>query len=393
MRKVLFMADENIRETTYKPPAISIIVPVYNAELFLERCLGSLLGQTLKDIEIICIDDKSSDGSLKILREYEKKDSRIKVVAQEKNSGVAVARNTGLAVAAGEYIGFVDSDDFVVLDFYEKLYDRATSTDADIVKGEARVVDYGGKEAPFGPSFADIKKNRANFVYTFWSAIYRHDFLTKNKLDFPVGVIVAQDTVFLAKAVILANKIELVEDVYYCYVRQASSLDSDALSVEKLKSNVESNGIIVDFINNEAVDDKDAYNIVFIERLKYQFRSQYKRSRTFEGCLIAIRGAIELYEKCKYKDSLDKKLGENQVRFLSEGNEVALFADLLERSNKVVCLKLFNCIPLLKIIHRYDTIEMILFRWIPLLRIEKRYEGNYYYLFFCLPVMKKETKK
>ena len=101
-------------------PKISVIVPVYKVEKFLPKCLESLINQTLKDIEIICINDGSPDNSLKILEEYAKKDSRIKIINQ-KNAGPSVARNNGMSAASGEYIGFVDSDDWIDLDFYEKL--------------------------------------------------------------------------------------------------------------------------------------------------------------------------------------------------------------------------------------------------------------------------------
>ncbi|MCL1926493.1 MAG: glycosyltransferase [Syntrophorhabdaceae bacterium] len=387
------METKDDRNITDKPLAISIIVPVYNAELWLARCLDSLLGQTIKNIEIICIDDKSPDASLKILREYEKKDDRIKVIALEKNNGVSAARNAGLAMAAGEYIGFVDSDDFVDLNFYETLYVRAASADADITKGEAREVGYDGEERFFGPSSANIKKNKAYFDYPFWTAIYRRDFLEKNKIDFPVSIIVIQDTVFLTKAVILANKIELVEGVYYRYIRRRDSLYSEVLSAEKLKSNIEGINMIVDFINDKVADDRETYGIVFIGKLDKLLYSEYGRSCTFDGCLAVIGGIIEFYKKCKYKDDLKKWFDENQVKFLSEGNEVELFADLQERSKRVVCFKAFNLIPVLKIIHRYDITEVVLFRWFPLFRVERRFGGSYYYLFFCIPVMKKEKKK
>ena len=100
---------------------ISIIVPVFNVEKYLSECLNSLINQTLKDIEIICVDDGSTDSSPSILEEFRNKDERIKVIRQE-NSGVSVARNNGLAIAQGEYVGFVDSDDWVDADFFEKLY-------------------------------------------------------------------------------------------------------------------------------------------------------------------------------------------------------------------------------------------------------------------------------
>lgn len=97
---------------------ISIIVPVYNTEKFLEKCLNSLINQTLKDIEIICINDGSTDKSLQILEKFANKDKRIQIINQT-NSGLSVARNIGIKKAKGEYIGFVDSDDWVDLNFFE----------------------------------------------------------------------------------------------------------------------------------------------------------------------------------------------------------------------------------------------------------------------------------
>ena len=101
---------------------VSVIVPVYNCEKYLKKCLDSLVNQTLKDIEIICVNDGSTDNSGRILEEYT--DSRIKIITKE-NGGLSSARNAGIAVAKGEYLGFVDSDDWVDLDFYEKLYNTA----------------------------------------------------------------------------------------------------------------------------------------------------------------------------------------------------------------------------------------------------------------------------
>ena len=111
---------------------ISIIVPVYNTEKYLGVCLDSLISQTYKDIEIICVDDGSTDNSLQILNDYAAKDSRIKILTQ-KNQGPSVARNLGLEKAKGEYITFVDSDDWVSIDMCEKIYSKAIDTNADLV--------------------------------------------------------------------------------------------------------------------------------------------------------------------------------------------------------------------------------------------------------------------
>ena len=110
---------------------ISVIVPIYNVEAYLERMLESLINQTYKNLEIILIDDGSTDSSAKICDKYKKKDKRI-VVMHKKNEGVSVARNKGLELARGDYIGFVDSDDVISLDMYERLYNNIISTNADI---------------------------------------------------------------------------------------------------------------------------------------------------------------------------------------------------------------------------------------------------------------------
>lgn len=112
-------------------PKVSIIVPIYNVEKYLDRCMQSLLGQTLKDIEIIMVDDGSPDNCPNLCDEYEKTDSRVKVIHKE-NGGLGYARNSGLDVASGEYVAFVDSDDFIEDSMYAKLYNAAVKENADV---------------------------------------------------------------------------------------------------------------------------------------------------------------------------------------------------------------------------------------------------------------------
>ena len=114
-------------------PKISVIIPVYNVEKYLAECLDSCVNQTLRDIEIICVDDCSPDGSITILKKYAKKDSRIKIIRHETNMGLGAARNTGIANALGEYIWFVDSDDFIDMRACQILYDTACKNDADVL--------------------------------------------------------------------------------------------------------------------------------------------------------------------------------------------------------------------------------------------------------------------
>lgn len=105
-------------------PKVSVIIPVYNAEKYLRECLDSVVNQTLEEIEVICVDDGSTDGSLDILYEYEEKDSRVKVLKQ-KNQHAGVARNAGIDIAQGEYVHFLDSDDYLTLNAYEVLFQKA----------------------------------------------------------------------------------------------------------------------------------------------------------------------------------------------------------------------------------------------------------------------------
>ncbi|MDD5021992.1 MAG: glycosyltransferase [Endomicrobiaceae bacterium] len=121
-------------------PKISVIIPVYNGEKYLSQCLDSLINQTFKDIEIICIDDGSTDNSIEILEQYAQKDSRIKIINQE-NSGAAEARNNGLAHAAGDYLSILDCDDFFDSDMFELMYDRAVKYDAEITFCKGRTFD------------------------------------------------------------------------------------------------------------------------------------------------------------------------------------------------------------------------------------------------------------
>ena len=114
---------------------VSVITPVYNVASYLERYFDSVMNQTLKEIEIICINDASTDHSLEILREYESREPRMKVINFTDNKNAANALNAGLEVATGEYLGFVDPDDCIDLNFYEKLYNASQSENADIVKG------------------------------------------------------------------------------------------------------------------------------------------------------------------------------------------------------------------------------------------------------------------
>lgn len=174
---------------------ISVIVPVYNVEKYLERCLESIVNQTFKDIEIICVNDGSTDNSRQILDKYNKYPN-FKVIEQ-KNAGLSEARNTGLDAALGEYISFIDSDDFIDSNFLETLYHAAIDNNADIAcasiirennEKHYNLITYNHIEctADIREKFELAKSPRFNFV---WNKIYKRDFLIQNNIRFVPGMI------------------------------------------------------------------------------------------------------------------------------------------------------------------------------------------------------------
>ena len=166
---------------------VSVIIPVFNVEKFLEKCLNSVCNQTLKEIEIICINDCSSDSSLNILKNFSSKDNRIRLVNFDKNKGVAIARNTAITLATGEYIGFVDADDWIDLNFYEKLYSKAKNKDADLAIGNIHIVNEQGNYIN-SFVFDNIRKScfeqKLNFTQLFWLGLYKKNLIQNHDVNF-----------------------------------------------------------------------------------------------------------------------------------------------------------------------------------------------------------------
>ena len=208
---------------------VSIIVPVYNVEKYLRKCLDSLINQTLKDIEIICINDGSTDKSLEILEEYKNRDSRIILLNQE-NSGQSIARNNGIKKATGEYLGFVDPDDWLDLDYYEKLYNAASTNDTDIaVGGIIRVT--GIKKKKFLNFEKETITDNTNLKFELcdvpeksyvWNKIYKTEKLKEIGLEFEKGIFY-EDCIFTPQALFYLGEIVTVPNIYYYYLRRGNS--------------------------------------------------------------------------------------------------------------------------------------------------------------------------
>lgn len=208
---------------------VSIIVPAFNTEDYIEKCLNSLINQTLKEIEIILIDDGSTDNTLNIAKIFAKEDERIKIISQT-NKKQGVARNRGTELASGEYIGFVDSDDWVDLDFFEKLYNSAHKYNSDIALATNVRIGNGRtkkrlniKKEEFVTSLQDkidISHQVKNPCPT--NKIYRKEMLEKNQITWPEGIY-CEDKLFTMQAIYYANGLVTVPDINYYYYRNPNS--------------------------------------------------------------------------------------------------------------------------------------------------------------------------
>ena len=217
---------------------LSVIMPVYNVKKYLPKCLDSLTGQTLKEIEIICINDGSSDSSSEILNRYAARDNRITVINQE-NQGQGNARNCGINLAKGEYIAFVDSDDWLENNAFEILYEKAKKFDADTVEfnyneifecsGQIKKHNYSIK-LPENKvyNYKITKKYLFGTISVSWNKIYKRDFINEYNIRFGSGRR-AQDGVFAIKAKVYAQKIIFENKPLYNYnIRQGSSVNSSS---------------------------------------------------------------------------------------------------------------------------------------------------------------------
>ena len=246
-------------------PKVSVIIPVFNTEKYLTKCLDSVCNQTLSDIEIICIDDCSTDNSLNILKDYALEDSRIKVIEFKENKGAAVARNIGIEEASGEYIGFVDSDDYIDLDFYENLYKKAQTSHSDVVKGSNYKIIWPDGKVVIDLQNDKIKKSKLNFWNQYTTAIYKRKFIINNKITFPLNMIVGEDPVFAIKTAILSNNIEVIDSAQYYYSRRENSLNTEYWDQEKIDDYCRYIKIVSDFASKQNLSKDD--NMLLFKRL------------------------------------------------------------------------------------------------------------------------------
>ncbi|MTK64145.1 MAG: glycosyltransferase family 2 protein [Methanobacterium sp.] len=274
-------------------PKISIIIPVYNAEEYLKQCLDSLVNQSLEDIEILCVDDKSPDNSRNIIEAYSKKDERVKYISMEKNSGSGLARNMGIKNASGEYLSFVDSDDHVMdSSVYEKIYDYAIDNHADMISVNLMSYENGNyvnnRDCLNIYEEKVIKPQDYGIPWHHQKNIYKRSFILEHGILYP-DYKRGQDPVFLAN--VLKNV-----DAIYCL-----PLNMYAYRKYEKYDKINSESKELDYIKHF----HDVLNILDYE----SFRETHEK---YQARMYKFLINPELYySESSVKENLKKVFGEN----------------------------------------------------------------------------------
>ncbi len=297
-------------------PKVSVIIPVYNVEKYLRQCIESVINQTLTDIEIICVNDGSTDNSLSILEEYASKDDRIVVISKE-NGGYASAINVGLEAANGEFIQIVESDDYCDINMLEEMYNKISGTDADMVTSDfytcrdnrihsIKISKYLKEEDKYIDSF-NLKTlpyiiNKAAYP---WKSLYRKAFLEKNDIYMPEdGKGCYEDQPWNTAILVKANKILYVNKPFYYYriSAEGSSTNCGKRSIiDYIKRRRQALEILQD--NNLYYDDIEEYFCAaslrgctfFLKRIAFEYKEEYyNKMKEF------LMSTIENKITCKY---------------------------------------------------------------------------------------------
>ncbi|WP_139865641.1 glycosyltransferase family 2 protein [Campylobacter jejuni] len=346
----------------YNTPKVSIVVPSLNSISYIRECIDSILNQTLKDIEILCIDANSTDGTLEVLKNYEKKDKRLRVIISDKKS-YGYQMNLGIKEAKGEYLGIVESDDYIKTNMYERLYEIAKKNDCEVVKGDFYILESNkGKYSKITPidflynqiiSFK-THPNIFNFQSINPIGIYRLDLLRTNqiKLNETPGASY-QDNGLWFQIFALANSIYFINEAFYMLRRD--NPNSSVKSKEKVYCACEEYDFIRDFLKKHPDLEKTLAPICALHRFgNYMFTleridERYKLDflKRFSQDFRKILKDKELDENLFGNINMQRinKIIENPViyYYFSRGARARLQNQLVYRLGKVVVeAKSFN---------------------------------------------------
>ncbi len=277
-------------------PKISVIIPIYNLESLISICLDSILRQTFKDIEVICVDDQSSDASLSVIRSYAARDKRVKVITQE-NKGPGGARNRGLDEATGDYILFVDGDDYLEDDYCEKIYQAAIKHQADmVVVGIKKVYPTHTKnrylverEESFEATQDKIDAVGYNSLFYVMNKLMRRELLEDCALRFEEGVYY-EDVAFMIRIFAVSGKMVTLPGVSYIYVNHSSGITKGAPTPKKQADRYASHKGLVEYCaeHNIRLDEKRKsitvriWTLFGVTMLKLRERGDRRTLRLFD---------------------------------------------------------------------------------------------------------------
>lgn len=228
------MSDCSLRSNGW--PLVTIVIPVYGVEEFIERCLKSALNQTYQKLEIIVVNDATKDRSMDLVRGV--RDDRLKIIEHTENQGLAKSRNDGILASSGEYLAFLDSDDYLDLNFVEELLGVAIKTGADIVMSQTRIIEEGDLTVLANRGGGILKrydeKIRALPNGGSCNKLYKSDLIKDNKINFPIGKY-WEDNIFTVKAVFCSNVVACTNHTSYNYIKRPGSITTDPMKVTSLK--------------------------------------------------------------------------------------------------------------------------------------------------------------
>ena len=268
-------------------PFVSIVIPVYNVETFLRECLNSVISQTMKELEIICVDDGSTDHSLSILKEYQEKDSRIKVISKP-NSGYGNTMNVGTDAATGEYVGIVESDDYVKDNMFETLYKTAKQYNADIVKSDHYTFSTKNGKQKTELHYTCSKHEYYNrvlsaadcediydFVMMNWTGIYRTKFLRQNHIRYNETPGASfQDNGYWFQTITMAERIVFISEAFYFY--RQDNPNSSINNKKKIYCICDEFSYIKDFLKKHP-EEYEKHILTYIKKKFFNYRHSYNR--------------------------------------------------------------------------------------------------------------------
>lgn len=306
-------------------PLISIIVPTYNVEKYIRTCIESILAQTYRNIEVIIVNDGSTDQSLAVISDLICSHHNIKVINQ-KNQGVSVARNTGIDAATGKYIAFVDADDKIKPDFVSSLYQIADKTGADIVRGSFR--DFNGN-IPKGwvPDF-NVPTNygtivldqflSSNIAFVVWSSIYRLDFINSNHIRFTPGILFEEDADFTIRAYMLAKLVATSPEPNYAYrINRPGSILTTKTTKNAKKMSLSEEKIISQFISMLKHEKSDVLCSLIL-------KSIYACMRDWTGIIVRNNLSLDRKNSCfdtaltLIKEIINSRPLKEKIKFLTK---------------------------------------------------------------------------